>query len=54
MNSVGVIDFTGRPLSNYQLHNNVLNRITIPSRGVYFMVMRTNAGETISRKIIIE
>lgn len=52
--SVGVVDFTGRPLSNYQHHNNVLNSITIPSRGVYFMVMRTNSGETISRKIIIE
>ncbi len=54
LSSVAVIDFTGRALSNYQLHNSLLNRITIPSSGVYFMVMRTNTGETISRKIIIE
>ena len=49
-----IIDLTGRTISTYPLQNTTHNKINIPCSGAYFLLLRTNSGEVISQKIIVE
>ncbi|MEO7176676.1 MAG: MbnP family protein [Saprospiraceae bacterium] len=54
VSSIEILDYTGKSLSKSKLQNATINKINIPFCGMHIIVLRTDAGEVITQKVLIE
>lgn len=53
LSSLEIKDVTGRLISSYSFQNSNNFKVNISTKGIYFMHLKTTAGETFSQKVII-
>lgn len=54
LSHVDIMDVTGRTLLSYQLQNTMINKINVPLKGMFFVVLKTTSGESFLQKIILD